>query len=166
MNILLQRRSIRQYTGQDVSNEQIQAILQAAMMAPSAGDARPWQFLIIKNPERLAKICDVSPYAKMTKDASVAIMVCGDLSRERFPGFWVQDCSAVTQNILLEVTQQGLGAVWLGMYPLDDRIEFLRQLFELPEKIVPFSVIPIGYPAQRPDTPNRYDTSRIHYDIW
>ncbi len=166
MNAIFQRRSIRTYTEPDVSDEQIRTILHAAMMAPSANDSRPWQFLVIKEKDRLAQLCDVSPYAKMTKDASVAIIVCGDLSLERSKGFWVQDCSAATQNMLLEATQQGLGAVWLGVYPLEERVEFLRNICQLPQHIVPLCIVPIGHPAQSPETPDRYDATRIHHEIW
>lgn len=166
MNAIFQRRSIRKYTEQDISEELIEKLLSAAMSAPSAGNERPWHFIVVKDKARLAKISEVSPYAGMTKNARLAIVVCGDLTQERFKGFWVQDCSAATQNILLEVTDNNLGAVWLGIYPLQERIEYLQKLFSLPGHIIPFSVIPIGHPAQAPDAPDRYDGSRVHNEAW
>lgn len=166
MNAIFKRRSIRKYTEQEVSDDLIKKLLEAAMCAPSAGNERPWQFIVIKDKERLAKLSDVSPYAKMTKDASAAIIVCSDLSLEKFPGYWVQDCSAATQNILLEVTDNDLGAVWLGVYPMQDRVDYVKNLFNLPENIIPFSVIPVGYPAQLPEAPDRYDESRVHHEQW
>lgn len=166
MNAIFQRRSIRKYTDQDVSHESIKKLLAAAMSAPSAGNERPWHFIVVKDKERLAQLSNASPYAKMTKEASVAIIVCGDLSLEKFQGYWVQDCSAATQNILLEVTELGLGAVWLGIYPLQDRVQYIQNLFSLPEHVVPFSVIPVGDPAQSPDAPDRYEESRVHHEVW
>ena len=166
MNAIFQRRSIRQYTKQDISEEMLRTILRAGMSAPSAGNQRPWQFIVVKDTETLTQISEVSPYAGMTKNAPLAIVVCGDLEQGRFQGFWVQDCSAATQNILLEVTENGLGAVWLGMYPIEERVESLQKLFNLPGHIIPFSVIPIGYPVKSPEAPDRYDESRIHYNVW
>jgi len=166
MNAIFQRRSIRKYTKQDVSDEQITTLLSAAMSAPSAGNERPWHFIVVKDKDRLAQIAEVSPYATMTKDAPLAIIVCGDVTQERFKGFWVQDCSAAVQNILLEATELTLGSVWLGVYPLQERVEYLQKLFSLPDHIIPFAVIPIGRPDQSFGAPDRYDESRVHREIW
>ncbi len=166
MNAIFQRRSIRKYTEQDVSEEIVKKLLSAAMSAPSAGNERPWHFIVVKDSTKLAQLAKVSPYAAMTKNAPLAIVVCSDLTQERFKDFWVQDCSASTQNILLEVTENHLGAVWLGIYPLQERVEYIQKLFSLPEHIIPFSVIPLGHPAQSPDAPDRYDASRVHNESW
>lgn len=166
MNAIFTRRSIRKYTAEKIPAELLKKLLEAAMSAPSAGNQQPWQFLVIQEREMLAKIADVSPYAKMTKDAAAAIMVCGDLAREKFVGFWVQDCSAAIENLLLEATDSGLGAVWLGMYPLIDRVDLLRQLFQLPDQIVPLAVIALGYPAETKPPQNRYHETNVHWETW
>ncbi len=166
MNSIFTRRSIRQYTDQEVSEELIHQLLRAAMYAPSAGNCRPWQFIVVRKKERLGQLSEASPYSKMTKDAPAAIVVCGDLQLERFPGFWMQDCSAATQNILLEAQSHGLGTVWLGIYPIRERVDYLKKCLNLPAHVIPLSMIPIGYPAQSPETPERYEEAKIHNEIW
>jgi len=106
------------------------------------------------------------PYSAMLKYASVAILVCGDLSREKFKGFWVQDCSAATQNILLAATARGLGAVWTALHPLEDRVAGMRKLLGLPEHIIPLALVPIGYPDEHPGQADRFDAARVHKDRW
>jgi nitroreductase len=166
MNAIFRRRSIRKYTADAVSDDVIKKLLEAGMSAPSAGNQRPWQFVIVKDKATLAKLAEVSPYAKMTKDAPMAILVCGDLEREAHKGFWVQDCSAATENILIEVEDNHLGAVWLGIYPVAERVEYLRKVLSIPDQVVPFALIPVGYPAETKVTPSRYDASRVHYERW
>ncbi len=166
MKNIFTRRSIRKFRNEPVNDEVITQLLRAAMYAPSAGNERPWQFLVVKNQDMLTKLSETSPYARMTKEAVFAIVVCGDLTLEKFEGYWVQDCAAATQNILLEVADNDLGAVWLGVYPMEDRVAYIRQLFALPEHIVPFAVIPVGHPAETPETPQRYDETRVHYEQW
>lgn len=166
MNAIFQRRSIRKYTQDEVSETMIQQVLEAAMSAPSAANERPWQFVVVTQQEILTKLAGVSPYAGMTANAPVAIIVCGDLKRETVRGFWVQDCSAATENLLIEAEDLHLGAVWLGIYPLEDRMTYLRNVLNLPEHIVPFAMIPVGHPAETKTTPSRYDQSRVHSNTW
>lgn len=166
MEALFRRRSIRKYTHEEVSDDLIKRLLEAGMAAPSAGNQQPWQFVVIKNKDTLANLTETSPYSKMTKDAGVAILVCGDLGNERHPGFWVQDCSAATQNILIEAEELGLGAVWLGIYPIDGRMAFLKKALRIPEKVFPFALIAIGHPAESKPPADRYDESRVHYEHW
>jgi nitroreductase len=166
MNAIFRRRSIRKYTADAVSDDVIKKLLEAGMSAPSAGNQRPWQFVVVKDKATLTKLADVSPYAKMTAHAAAAILVCGDLEREAHKGFWVQDCSAATENMLIEVEDQCLGAVWLGIYPREDRVQSIRQLLQIPEQVIPFALIPVGYPAETKVTPSRYDASRVHYERW
>ena len=166
MNAILKRRSIRKYAQTEVPDDLIKKLLEAGMSAPSAGNERPWQFVVVKDKETLAKLADASPYAKMTKDAPVAILVCGDLNLEHHQGFWVQDCSAATENILIEVEDLHLGAVWIGIYPVAERVEYLRKVLSIPNQVIPFALIPVGYPAETKVTPSRYDASRVHYDRW
>jgi nitroreductase len=166
MEEIFKRRSIRRFTGQDVEDNLVTKVLAAGMAAPSAGNQQPWQFIVIKNKEVRQNVSECSPYAKATADAPVAIVVCGDLSLEKHTGFWIQDCSAAVENMLLEITSLGLGAVWLGVYPREDRMKFLQKFFSLPDNIVPFAIIPVGYPAQELPPANRYNESRIHFEKW
>lgn len=160
------RRSIRKYTSAPVSEEAIKSLLAAAMSAPSAGNEQPWQFVVITERTVLDKIPTVSPYAGMCREAPVAILVCGDLTLEKFPGFWVQDCSAAAQNLLLAAHDLGLGAVWTGIYPMEDRVKGFRGLLGLPEHVVPLALIPVGHPAQELSSQDRFREDRVHYNKW
>ena len=166
MEAILSRRSIRKYTEQPVTDEVIKELLEAAMSAPSAGNEQAWQFVVIKDRGILDQIPKYHPYSRMVKQASVVILVCGDLKSEKHKGYWVQDCSAATENLLIAVEAKGLGAVWLGVYPREDRVNGLRELLGLPEHVVPLSLIPIGYKGEEKPPANRYDPSRVHRDRW
>ncbi|HOU36751.1 MAG TPA: nitroreductase family protein [Candidatus Omnitrophota bacterium] len=166
MDDILKRRSIRRFVDRDVSAEAVTKILKAAMAAPSAGNQQPWQFIVVRDPASRKKVSECSAYAHSAAEAPVAIVVCGDLSREKHQGYWMQDCAAAVENMLIEVTSQGLGAVWLGVFPRQDRVDYLRKYFNLPENIVPFAVIPVGYPAQELPPADRYDENRVHYERW
>ena len=117
MDAILTRRSIRHYTAQPVAEELITGFLKAAMAAPSAGNEQPWEFVVLTERTILDRIPSFHPYAAMLREAPAAILVCGDLAREKHEGYWVQDCSAATENILIAVNEKGLGAVWLGIFP-------------------------------------------------
>ena len=166
MQAILTRRSIRIYTPETVPDELIDEILYAAMAAPSAGNGQPWHFVVIRDRQLLDEIPHLHPYAEMARSASVAILVCGQTGQEKHPGFWVQDCSAATQNILLAAHALGLGAVWVGVFPREERVKGFMQLLGIPEEITPLSLIPIGYPAESKSPSNRYDSSRIHPNRW
>lgn len=160
------RRSIRKYSGEPVSRADMQKILEAAMMAPSAGNAQPWQFVTVQDPDILAKIKDINPYAAMAGQAPAGILVCGDPRLEKYPGFWVQDCAAAVQNLLLAAHGLGLGAVWTGIYPLSDRIQGFQSLFEIPDPVIPLAFVVLGYPAQTPNSQSRFKPERVHRDRW
>lgn len=166
MEAILTRRSIRRYTGEPVPDSLIDEILRAAMSAPSSKNQQPWHFVVITDRGILREVPTFHPYAKMVPDAPVAILVCGDLHREQHPAFWAQDCSAATQNILLAAHAMGLGAVWLGVHPLEERVLGFRRLVGLPAHIVPLSLVPIGIPAVKKPREDRFDRSRIHRDRW
>jgi len=166
MEAILSRRSIRKYTPQQVSEEIIRELLEAAMSAPSAGNQQPWHFVVINDRRILHEIPKFHPYSQMLEEAALAILVCGDEHLERVKGYWVQDCSAATQNILIAAHAKGLGAVWLGMYPREDRVAETRKLLALPQHVIPFSLISIGYPAERKGPARRYDDSRVHHNKW
>jgi nitroreductase len=160
------RRSIRKYTDQPVPDELVNDLLKAAMAAPSAGNEQAWQFIVIRDRALLDAIPKFHPYSAMLKHASIAILVCGDLSREKFKGLWVQDCSAATQNLLLAATAKGLGAVWTAVYPMEDRMTGMRKLLGLPEHVIPLSLIPVGFPAEQPGRADRFDAFRVHKNRW
>jgi len=166
MEVIFTRRSVRKYNKKSINENLIKELLEAAMSAPSAGNEQPWHFIIINDPDILNQIPSFHNHAKMLKDASIAILVCGDLNLEKHKGMWIQDCSAATQNILLAVRAKELGAVWLGIYPRLERIKGMKELTKLPENIMPFSLISIGYPAVSQEKVKRFDSSRIHENKW
>ena len=166
MDAILTRRSIRRYTKEPVPTNVIKELLEAAMCAPSADNEQPWQFIVINDRRILDEIPSVHPYSSMLRQASVAILICGDKKLEKQKDFWIQDCSAATENILIEVQEKGLGAVWLGIYPIEERIKAMQKLLGLPDEVIPFSLIPIGYPDEEKSLENRYNVSRVHYNKW
>ncbi|MDZ7263507.1 MAG: nitroreductase family protein [candidate division KSB1 bacterium] len=166
MHAILTRRSIRHYTSEPIAEAVIQDILRAGMSAPSAGNEQPWQFVVIRERHLLDQIPAFHPYASMLKEATVAILVCGDETLEKHRGFWVQDCSAATENMLIAIRANELGSVWLGIYPRTERMAGLRRLLGIPEHIIPFALLPIGYPAETKPPANRFDPSRVHQNQW
>ena len=160
------RRSIRKYRDRPVPEELLRQVLAAAMSAPSANNSQPWQFVLISDPHLLAEIPKINPHAHMAARAPVAILVCGDLSLEVSAGYWVVDCAAAVQNLLLAAHALGLGAVWTGVYPRELRIEGLRLLLDLPENVRPHSLIVLGYPAEQPGSEDRYRAERVHQNRW
>ncbi len=160
------RRSIRRYTPQPVAEETIRLLLEAAMSAPSAGNEQPWQFVVITQRGLLDEIPRFHPYADMLREAQVAILVCGDTERERYAGHWVQDCSAATQNLLLAAHACGLGAVWVGVYPVEERVRRFQKLFGLPAGVIPLALIPVGHPGERILPAHRFEQARVHQNGW
>jgi nitroreductase len=163
---ILTRRSIRKYQDKPVPEELLRQILAAAMHAPSARNAQPWQFVLIDDRGLLAEIARINPNARMAARAPVAILICGDLGLEKSPGYWVVDCAAAAENLLLAAHALGLGAVWTGVYPREQRIEGLRRLLDLPANIVPHSLIVLGYPAEQAGRQDRYRADRVHQNRW
>lgn len=166
MEALLSRRSIRKYEAKSISSGLINDILRAAMSAPSAGNQQPWRFVILRERPVLDSIPEIHPHSLMIREAPVAIVICGDESAEAHKGYWPQDCAAATENLLLAAHALGLGGVWLGVYPREERIVGLRKLLNLPHYIVPFAIVPIGFPAEKKPPPGRFDPEKIHYDAW
>ncbi len=160
------RRSIRKYKKEEISNEIINELLIAAMMAPSARNTQSWQFIVIKKREILDNLADIHPYAKMLKEAPLAILVCGDKSVEESEPYLCQNCSAATQNILLAAHALGVGSVWLGVYPRSERIEPIKHLLSIPETILPISLIALGYADEFKVNPDRFDNKKVHYEKW
>jgi len=164
---VLDRRSIRKYTDQPVPDKLIDTLLLAAMSAPSAGNERPWHFVLIRDRAILDAVPAFHPYARMMVKAPVAILVCGDESLEKSKGFWVEDVSAATENILIEAQEIGLGSVWLGLYPREDRVRKMRALIDgMPDHVIPFALLPVGYPAETKKASHRFDATRVHHEKW
>ncbi len=159
---ILTRRSVRAYTDKPVSDTDIDDLLKAAMQAPSAGNAQPWHFIVIRDKKILSEIPKFHKTAPMVTNAPVAIAICADLNLEKYPGCWVLDCAAAAENILLAAHSKGLGAVWTANYPLKEVEAGMKKLFNLPKNIVPHSLIPIGYPAHPYNPKSYYQKDRIH----
>ena len=160
------RRSIRDYQGKNIPEELVIEILKAAMAAPSARNQQSWEFVVITDTELREKIPAVCPFAQMIVGAPLAILICGNLKIETAQGYWVIDCAAATQNLLLAAHALGLGTVWTGVYPRVERMDGLTALFDLPEYILPHSLVVIGYPAQQPPQQDRFKPERIHFNGW
>lgn len=166
LDAIFTRRSIRLYTNKSIAPDTTELLLKAGMQAPSAGNQQAWQFVVLTDRARLDALAEVLPYGKMLTSAPLSIVVCGDLEREKSKGFWVQDCSAVTQNILLAAHDQGLGAVWLGVYPREERVLDVRNVLGIPESVIPLCAIALGYPAEQKPRTDRFDATRVHYNNW
>lgn len=136
------------------------------MSAPSAGNEQPWQFVVITDRRTLDAIPRIHPYAEMAAEAAVAVLVCGDKRLEKHKGFWVQDCSAAVQNILIAARALGLGAVWCGIYPREGRVAGFRKLLSLPPEVIPLALVPVGWPAEVKPPAERFDERRIRYNRW
>jgi len=163
---ILTRRSIRKYTSEPVTPATINRLLKAAMSAPSAGGERPWHFIVVDDRELLDRVPEFHPYAAMMPQAQVAIVICGDSTVGKIADFWVQDCCAAAENLLLAIHAKGLGGVWLGVYPLESRMEGASKLLRLPPNIVPLCIIPIGYPAEIKTVKDRFDPEKVHHNGW
>ena len=163
---ILTRRSIRKFTDKPVTEEQIESILRAAMASPSGYNLQSWEFLVIKDRKILNQVNEIHPYAKMALESPVAIVVCCDTSEEKRKDFWIQDCSAASQNILLAAHALGLGAVWCGIYPIEELIKAFQKLLKMPSDVYPVNIIPIGHPAEEKEPSERYNEEKIHIDKW
>jgi nitroreductase len=161
---LFARRSIRQYTGEPVTEDQIELLLKAGMAAPSANNQQPWHFIAVTDRPMLDKLAEAHPYAKMLHQAPLCICVIGDPRINE--NFWVQDCSNAAENILLGAVGLGLGGVWLGVYPRADRVEAIRQALKIPAAVTPLCLLAVGHPAETPPPRTQYDVTRVHRQSW
>lgn len=169
LETIFNRTSIRSYSDQKVEKDQIMTLLKAGMSAPSAVNKQPWEFIVIDDKDLMGKISDEFKNAGMVKKASCAIIVCGDMNLTLggdVQEFWVQDCSAATENILLAAHSLGLGAVWCGVYPNPERVEALKNLLSLPDNIVPLNIIPIGVREKEQEPKDKWKEDRIHWNKW
>lgn len=160
------RKSIRKFTGEKISEENLKTLLTAGFCAPSAHNKKPWHFVVIKDEAALESIANKHPYAKMLPNAGCGIIVCGDKEKEGMTGFLVEDCSAAIENILLAAHGIGFGAVWCGLYPVPQLTALVENILNLPENIVPVGMVVVGAKDEEREAKDRYDEDRVHFDKW
>lgn len=165
LEALLTRRSIRRYEDGPVHDETVTMILKAAMSAPTAGN-EPWDFVVVKDRALLSEVGRFHPHAQMLGAAQVGIVVCGDPHRGTLEGRWVLDCAACAENILIAAHALGLGACWVGIYPVEERMKGVRGIFGIPDAINPLCITALGYPAEKKTPPDRFRPDRIHIGRW
>ncbi len=168
LDFIFSRRSIRKFQARQVEKAVVLDILEAAAAVPSAMCRDPWRFLVIENRETLLKLSEIMPNGKFMVDAPMMIMVLGDIKEAHIESesYMLQDCSASIQNILLAINALGLGACWCGIHPREERIEGVKDLFSLPENIIPVGGIVLGYPAEKKEPRSRFNPDKVHYEKW
>ncbi len=166
LTVIHSRKSVRKYLDKPVSKEQIEILLRAGMAAPTAGDKRPWSFVVISDPALLDTLSFSSRGTRMLSEAAVAIAVCGDKNAGFRSEVWVQDCSAASENILLAAEAIGLGAVWTGIYLNEEPTKYVKRVLGLPESVYALNIISIGYPTGVDKPKNKWDPSRFHWIKW
>lgn len=164
MSIIFKRHSVRKFTDEVVSDEKIDNLLKAGMQAPSSCNSQPWEFIVINRDEDKQAISKMHKFAKPAAGASHLIVTLGNLNRAKVIRMIEQDLGACNENILLQATHEGLGAVWLGFHPIEDRTLKLKEYLDIPDYCIPFSVICVGYPAQEGEVKIRYDESKVHFN--
>ena len=163
MNEIFKRISVRKFEDKPVEEEKLVALMKAAMASPSAGNQMPWEFYIVTEKSKIAELSKCSQYSGCAANAPAVIVPCYRTNGLRFPEFDQIDTAIATENIWLEAVSQGLGAVWLAVAPIQERIEKARAALSLPESLVPFALVPVGYPAENHEQQNRFDEARIHW---
>lgn len=160
------RRSIRKYTTEPVSDDDVKKMLAMAMLAPSARNEQPWQFVVVRSEAGRNALATTTPYTHMAAQAPVVIVVCGDMERDKAEGMWVQDCAAATQNLMLAARGLDLGTVWCGIHPRPEREAHVRNVLNLPGRIIPFGLVCVGHPATEFKAEDRYDQALVHLETW
>ncbi len=160
---ILRRRSIRKYTSKPVEPEKIDLLLQAGMAAPTAMNCKPWEFVVVTNPEKLAQFRSQLIFGN--RNAPAAIVVCGNPGLSTNPAarlFWVQDCSAAAENIMIAAVGLDLGTVWIGVHPVANFVKTVREIVSIPKKVTPLCIIYVGYPESEKPARTQYDEKRVH----
>ena len=161
---ILNRKSVRTYSDKKIEQDKIDTILKCAMAAPSAMNKQPWELLVVTDKKILEQVSSIVPNASYCRTCQLAIIVCGNKSVSE--NFWIQDCCAVTENILLTVESLKLGAVWCAVFPNDAKVKQIQELFKLPEDVIPLNVIPMGYPLVKENPKDKYSSKKIHLNKW
>ena len=165
MQEIFNRRSVRRYADRPIEKEKLEKLLRAAMQAPSAGNQQPWEFIVVTDRDMLCRLSDFSPYAKMLPQAAAAVVVLSRTEGLRHSGYCPQDLGAAVENMLLEAVHLGLGGVWMGCMPVEERMQAVAQLMGVPDNLLPFAVVAFGYPAEEDANrfTDRYDPERVYY---
>jgi len=166
LEAIMTRRSIRRYQPTPLTENQFKVLLEAAMAAPSAGNQQPWHFVVVTDRKVLEAITKAHPYAQMLKQAPAAVVVCGELVALKNREFWVQDCAAAVQNILVAATALGLGSCWVGVHPRAEREAGIRGVFDFPDNVTPLAVVALGYADEEKGPVMRYNEERVHRNKW
>ena len=180
MEVIKARTSIRSFTGEKLTEEQIHTLLDAAMAAPTDANIQPWRFIVITDDEIKAGLYQGEKHKHMVTTAGAVIVVCGETTRmvkphdaaedaepvERPNNYWFEDCSAATENLLLAATALDLGAVWLSCYPTERIVDRIRAYLGIPSNVTPLAIVPVGYPAETPSPKDKWNPDNIHYDRW
>lgn len=167
IDIILSRRSIRQFTAEPVDHETLTLLLKAAMSAPTACNSQPWEFVVVTEPDVLAHLREKNLFARY--NAPAAIVVCGNIGIANSSAgreHWVQDCSAATENILIAAAGMGLGAVWIGVYPYPSKIKPVAEVLGIPENVTPLSMVYVGHPAETKEPRTQYDEHRVYWQCY
>ncbi|HER08966.1 MAG TPA: nitroreductase family protein [Bacteroides sp.] len=166
LEYIFNRRSIRKFTDRKIDDALIGKLLEAAMYAPSAVNSQPWHFVVVDNRKMMDRIMEIHPYAAMFRTASHGIVVCGDEQLQHGDGYWVVDCGAATQTLLLAAQTMGIGSCWVGIHPRKERKEAFSRLLELPPHVNPFALVALGYPAETKPRPARFKPERVKRNTW
>lgn len=169
LKVIFSRKSVRTFKNEPVSREKLDMLVRAGMAAPTAVDKRPWEFIVVTDCNILKQLADALPHAKMADKAAAAILVAGDIRKQwgRIDSnYWIMDCSAASENILLAAESMGLGTVWTAVYPEDDRVRVVRQILGIPSHVVPLNLIPVGVPGGTEMPKDKYNPGRIHWNCW
>lgn len=179
LDVIMSRTSIRSYTGDPVSRDQLETILKAGMAAPSAMNGQPWRFVVVTDKDKIASVFGAGPRSEMFTKAGAVIVVCGqttsmgrpfgqpDAPEQEMPNmFWYEDCSAAAENILLAAKALGLGAVWTAGYPAEERIAPVAAALGMPDNVKPLCIIPVGVPAEDPAPKDKWKPEFIHWEQW
>ena len=167
LNVIFSRRSIRKYQERKIEREMLVHLLEAAMAAPTAANAKPWEFVVVDEPDNLSALKAVLPFGQYNPPA--AIVVCGNpeiANNSAGKLYWVQDCSAAIENILIAAAGMGLGTVWIGVYPLESRVKSVREVMNMPENVTPLGVVYVGHPGEQKEARTQYDAHRVYWQVY
>ena len=169
INSIMNRRSIRRYKGTPIDRQTIETLLKAGMAAPSASNCQPWKVVVVTNRETRGRLVQAHPQEQLL-EAPVCIIVCGNSQRfysnPELKDFWVQDCSAVTENILVAAQSLGLSTCWCGVFPRKARVEGVSEVLGLPDGVVPLNLIALGHPDESPPVKDKWRPERVHWERW
>lgn len=169
LEVIAERTSILRYTDKKLTDEQLETLVRAGMAAPSATNAQPWAFIVVNEESVLKALGESLQTSRMVMSAPAAILVCGDLHKAKegwLQEYWIQDCSAASENILIAAASMDLGAVWTSVYPAQDRIEKVAGILNLPEHIIPLNIIPVGYPDEQKEPMDKWKPENVKWNKW